>query len=238
MQHDVDRLDLDAAPVALLQDGANALLVGKRELSGRVRFALRDRDERRCGAFGRRHERILRGAAPDENPQQASLPRCRPQIGEGLDGVVEEHDAESRHDHVEACRLEAVPLRVGPNEACLDALPLGAAPGGRDQRFRDVDPGAVTCCAEASGNGQRGAAGAAADVENPSPRASADRLDEHVLQRLQDPVHDVLHLGPAAPAGPVPHGRLPAIPLVRRFHPPLLISASVSREIQFHFKST
>ena len=94
-----------------------------------------------------------------------TVPCGAPQIREGPDEVVEEHDAEARDDHVEAARLESVDLRVGTDEACRRAFQFGAGPGGGDHRIRNVDADAAARRAEQPRDGERCAARAVADVD-------------------------------------------------------------------------
>ena len=69
-------------------------------------------------------------------------------IRESLDGVVEEHHAEARHDQVEARRSERVALRVGADERRGRALLFGATARSCDHRLRDVDSHAPAVRAE------------------------------------------------------------------------------------------
>ena len=115
----------------------------------------RERHERRGSLLGRGHERVVLGAAPHDQPQLAPGPCRGTEVGEGFDGVVEEHDAEARDDRVEAGRLEVVALGVGHDEAHRHAFPLGAQAGGGHHRLGDVDARARAPRAEAPARGPR-----------------------------------------------------------------------------------
>ena len=65
--------------------------------------------------------------APDDHSPLAAVARGAPQVRECLDRILEEHHAESRHDQVEAFRLERVGLRVGADEGRRHAFAVGRA---------------------------------------------------------------------------------------------------------------
>ena len=161
-------------------------------------------------AWAHGQKRVVRRTAPGDDPQCSSWRRRGTQIGESLNEVVEEHDAESRDDHVER-RLELVALRIGEYEPGREALALGASASESDHRFGDIDAGAVAVGAEPSRDGQCRGACPAPDVEHVLRRAPAHRLDEQLLQRLEEPVEYLLHVDPGPSAGSVPQRNLLAI---------------------------
>jgi hypothetical protein len=108
---DVDRLEADVGPATRLEDGNDPLRVGKGELSRAVRRGRgKVRQQRGRLTQAGRHERIFRGAAPGDDVKRGVVGRGTPQVREGLDRVMEEHDAESRDDRVDACALKGMGL--------------------------------------------------------------------------------------------------------------------------------
>ena len=70
--------------------------------------------------------RIFRSAPPGDEPKLGVAPCGTPKVRKGPHGVVEEHNAEARNDHVETLGLEGVVLRAGADEGCRQAFPFGA----------------------------------------------------------------------------------------------------------------
>ena len=184
--------DQMASQVPLGQDTAHVDRPAGREV----------RWERRRSMLGRRHERVLRGAPPCWTLEIGFLSGRGPEVGEGLDRVIEEHHSEARDDPIEACRLERTDPGVGADEAGRRSLALGPGPGlGRgNHRRRNVDASGSAARTKAPRNGDRGAARAVADIESPS-RDGASRgeaLGEEVLERLQHLIQHVLRIDPGA----------------------------------------
>src|SRR5262249_27402130 len=95
----IDRLDVDGGPAAILQDPTDAVAIPERELAGLVRLSGGEVwQERRGNALRRGHERIFRSAPPGDEPEPSALFCGAPQVRESLDRVVEEHYAEARDD--------------------------------------------------------------------------------------------------------------------------------------------
>jgi hypothetical protein len=89
------------------------------ELSRRVRSAAgKVRQARRRGALGRHHERIFRSTPPSDEPELGVVSCGTPRVLKRPDGVVEEHHAEARNDHVEGCR-RALRFGTGPAAAIM-----------------------------------------------------------------------------------------------------------------------
>lgn len=104
---DIDSLNFDVRPTAFPKNGANPVRIREGELSGLVRFPCWEVGQKGSrGPLGRRHERVLRWSAPRENVKRSIVHCSAAKIGECLNGVFKEHHAETRHDEVEACRLE------------------------------------------------------------------------------------------------------------------------------------
>ncbi len=142
-----------------------------------------------------------------------------PQVRERADGVVEEHHAEARDDHVEALVVERMGLRVGAEELRRRALELGALFRECDHRLRDVDAdGGGALRSEPPRDGERRAARAAADVEHALRLVLGDGVDEQVFEWLEQPVERLLRFDPAASGAAVPKGDLFCIGLLSGVH--------------------
>jgi hypothetical protein len=202
---DVQRPQLDGGPAALFENLPNTRLACQRELAGFVRLARgKIRQHRRRNALRRRHERILRHAPPGNAPQLAVIRRRAPEVRERGDKVVEEHDAEARHDRVETRGLEPVILRTRANEIDANVGPLGARPSSSDHRLGDIDAGAATLCSEPPRGGDGRHTGAAADVEYPAGRTGTDLRDDQLCDRLERAVEQLLGLDPRLRGKAVP----------------------------------
>lgn len=212
----VDGSDFDPDPAALLQDVSNSGFRREGELSRPVRPTRREaRQMRGGGAFGRRHERIFFSGSPSDEPQRGARFRGTPQVREGLHGVIEKHDTETRHDPVETIRRKSVALRVGTDEIYRRAASRGTVPRRRDHRLREVDPDTTSRFADRPRDGERRAAGTTANVEHAKRRLGAERFEKQVLERLEHQVDHRLRFDPGMPLDPIPEPPLLVVsPLV------------------------
>ena len=83
---------------------------------------------------------------PDHHHKAAGRAQRPPEVGEGGDGVLEEHRAEPAHCQVEALLRKAVDLCVGVLEDDVaEPLGLGQLAGTLDGGCGDVDPERTAC---------------------------------------------------------------------------------------------
>ena len=109
--------------------------------------------------------KVLRGAPPGDERELPPASRRAAGLQSG-DGIVEEHDAETRDDQRRSLRARRRGSGHRPDEACRHAFrsarARAAAIIGSECRCRSV-----ALRAEQPRDGERGGAGAAADVEHP-----------------------------------------------------------------------
>ena len=217
----IERTDVDSAPATLLQNPLDPVTVGEGKLPGCFRTPGREVRQKRCrGALGGRHERILGGASPGDAQELGPLSGRAAQVRKGLSRVLEEHDAETRDNLVEARRLERMDLGVSLDEAGRRSLALGPGLGGGDHRRGDVDAGRAAARSQSPRHGNGGAAGTAADVQDPTRDRAVPResLDEEVLKGLEHLIERRLGIDPGASGRAIPQRRLIVIGLVHGIH--------------------
>jgi hypothetical protein len=207
--NDVDGLDVDPGPAALLENAVDLVPVREGELPWRIRLARRYVGQQgRRGSLRCRHERIFRGASPGDEPKMSAA-SCRvPQVRECADAVVEEHDAETRNDRVEAAGLEGMRLGVVTDEGCRYAFAFSAGSRGHDHRFGDVYARAMALRPERSCGGERGSACAAANVEHAACGFGNDELCKQRFEGQEHPVQHFLCVHPGTSGRAIPKRRL------------------------------
>ena len=158
--------------------------VCERELSRRVRLPFGQRQNRGGGALGD----VMNGLSA--GPRQTII-RSSPQVRECLDRILEEHHAESRHDQVEASRLERVGARSAVRAAGRSARRSGSRASSRSAARLGCGTGSTTV-AIARRSEPRRPASASTSRNQRSPRRARGRprrrgADLH-LRRRPDPL--------------------------------------------------
>ena len=180
---------------SLVREGELARLV--RSAGGEVR------QERRGGALGRRHERILRRAPPRDEAELGAVPCGAAQVREGRDRVVEEHHAEARDD-----RVEARPARTA--YVCASAtMKLAEAPSRSARARAAAIIGSEMSMPVQLPRAPRRRATATVVPPVPQPTSSTrpgrpgrDGVHEQVLDRLEHLVEQLLRSTQARPPDP------------------------------------
>ena len=107
--------------------------------------------------------------------------------------------------------MEGIGLCVGTNEARGWGFAFGTLAGGLQHGRRDVDTEAAAVGTKLARNGERRAAGAAADIEHVLRPLGAHRFNKPVFKRLEHLVERRLAGNPSVSGVAVPEGGLVAV---------------------------
>ncbi len=187
-----------------MQDAADAGGVAEGELAGLVGVGGRRRGDDGQGG-GERHgdPGILFQRRPGGEDEAAVGIERAAEIGEGGDGVAEEHDAEARDQQVGGRAVEAPGEGVGQFQAGVFGFGEAGA-GGLEDDGGDVDSGDAAGGADGIGECEGGAAGAAADVNDAAAGCGGGEVQQRVEHRGEGAFGAGFVGGPLLAHGAVP----------------------------------
>ena len=202
-------VELDLCEAGAVENAPHAGLIGERERARVLRAESRAGAERNAtrlcsGVICQVLSLAARQQAKTARPPRLSAPA---QIGEGADGIGEEHHAEARDERVERRRRKDMGRGVGKDEFDRQSVRRATARSFQ-HRLRDVEADRAPGWADAAGDIDRRAAAAATDVEDTLARGELGAFEQRLGDRREDDVLLGVEVEPASRGDAVPVGDL------------------------------